>query len=401
MFAFGLGRWTAIVAMSLWATLSGAVVAQDVPAVSGLRHGTYEDRVRLTLDIAPETAFSIFTLNEPDRLVIDFPALEWQVPPEMLKNIPYVETLRYGLFQRNRARLVAMLTAPVRVERAFTIPPGGSEPGRLVIDLAPVSRAIFDDTAGWPELARWRDGGPPAVPVEAEGRAVVVIDPGHGGPDPGATANGVTEKAVVLDFSKRLAAIINDHPDFVAVLTREKDEFVPLAERVARAHQARANLMISVHADTLLTGVARGFSIYTLSEKGTDDASEALARRENRADLLAGADLGGDSDDITQLLIELAQRGTSVESVKLAEAVILEVAEDVEVLRTKPHRQANFRVLKAPDIPSILLELGFLNSARDRERLTDPVWQDRAARAVMQGIERWTASASPGFLSPR
>jgi N-acetylmuramoyl-L-alanine amidase len=159
--------------------------------------------------------------------------------------------------------------------------------------------------------------------------------------------------------------------------------------------------MISVHADTLLTGVARGFSIYTLSEKGTDDASEALARRENRADLLAGADLGGDSDDITQLLIELAQRGTSVESVKLAEAVILEVAEDVEVLRTKPHRQANFRVLKAPDIPSILLELGFLNSARDRERLTDPVWQDRAARAVMQGIERWTASASPGFLSPR
>ena len=135
-------------------------------------------------------------------------------------------------------------------------------------------------------------------------------------------------------------------------------------------------------------------SVYTLSEKGSDDAAEALAARENRADVIAGADLGGETDDLTRLLVELAQRGTQVESIKLAQAVVGSLGEGLELLRSRPMRQAGFRVLKAPDLPSILLELGFLNSKRDQKRLSDPEWRNTAARAVSDGIERWIETAA-------
>ncbi|MEO1491912.1 MAG: N-acetylmuramoyl-L-alanine amidase [Pseudomonadota bacterium] len=383
------------------AVATDGTVAEEIPTITGLRYGTYEDRVRITFDVTPTPAFTVFTLNDPDRLVIDFPAMDWLVDESETKDIPFVSALRHGLFHRERARVVAMLTAPVRVDRIFTKQPSGAEPGRLVLDLAPVSREAFDRTAGWPELARWKNREVAAPDFAATGDLIIALDPGHGGIDPGASVGGVTEKEVVLDFAKRLAMVVNEMPGYAAVLTREDDVFIPLAERVAIAHQVRANLFISIHADSLLSGVARGVSIYTLSERGSDDAAEALALRENRADVLAGADLGGDSDDITRLLIELAQRGTSVESVKLAQAMIGALRDRVELLRTNPHRQANFRVLKAPDIPSILMEIGFLNSKTDRDRMTDPRWQNKAAVAVFEGIKEWTAIASPGFLGPR
>lgn len=373
----------------------------DVPTITGLRYGTYEDRVRLTFDVSPVPAFTVFTLNDPDRLVIDFPAMSWRVAEDDTRDIPFVSALRYGLFHRHRARMVAMLTAPVRVDRIFTKEPTGSEPGRLVVDLAPVSRDVFDRTAGWPELARWKNREVAVPEYAAPGDIVVAIDPGHGGIDPGASVGDVTEKELVLAFSKRLALRVNETPGYTAVLTRDEDIFIPLAERVAIAHQVRANLFISVHADSLLSGVAHGVSVYTLSERGSDDAAEALALRENRADVLAGADLGGDGDDITRLLIELAQRGTGIESIKLAQAMIGALRGRVELLRTNPHRQANFRVLKAPDIPSVLMEIGFLNSKIDRDRMSDPRWQDKAADAVFDGIKQWQEIASPGFLDPR
>ncbi len=381
--------------------VSQAVASADVPTVTGLRFGTYADRVRITFDVTPTPAFTVFTLNDPDRLVIDFPAMSWAVSDNDGQDIPFISSLRHGLFHRDRARMVAMLTAPVRVDRIFTKQPSGAEPGRLVVDLAPVSREEFDQTAGWPELARWKNREVAVPDFAASGDIVVVLDPGHGGIDPGASVGGMMEKEIVLDFARRLAARINEAPGYTAVLTRDADVFIPLAERVAIAHQVRANLFLSIHADSLLTGVAHGVSLYTLSERGSDDAAEALALRENRADVLAGADLGGDSDDITRLLIELAQRGTSVESVKLAESMIGALRGKVEVLRTNPHRQANFRVLKAPDIPSVLMEIGFLNSKIDRDRMSDPRWQNNAVEAVLNGILQWQGIASPGFLDPR
>lgn len=377
-----------------------ATLAQgkDAPVVSGMSYGVHQDRVRVILDVSAEPAFAAFTLSDPDRLVIDLPELVWEIPvADQEGPAPYVKEIRYGLFRRDRARIVMDLTRPVRVERIFTQPPRGNEPARLVVDLSPESRAAFNARSGSPEKARWQDD----TPVERAGPAgdvIVAIDPGHGGIDPGATAGKLVEKEIVLEFAKVLAAEIDRRPGFAPFLIREADEFVPLAQRVARAHAAGANLLISIHADAVESGIANGLSVYTLSEKGSDDAAEALAARENRADVIAGADLGGETDDLTRLLVELAQRGTQVESIKLAQAIVGSLGEGLELLRTRPMRQASFRVLKAPDLPSILLELGFLNSKRDQKRLSDPEWRKTAARAVADGIEAWAGKASPGFL---
>ena len=390
MLAVGL-----ILSASMPATMARA---SEVPVVSGMSYGVHHDRVRVILDVSSEPGFAAFTLSDPDRLVIDLPELEWEIPAEAQEGpAPYVKAIRYGLFRRDRARIVMDLTRPVHVERIFTQPPRGNEPARLVVDLSPASRDAFDARAGWPEKARWQEDTPFDA-VGSESDIVVAIDPGHGGIDPGATGGRLVEKDIVLAFSKVLAAELEARPGIAPFLIREKDEFVPLSQRVARAHAAGANLLISVHADAVESGIANGLSVYTLSDKGSDDAAEALAARENRADVIAGADLGGETDDLTRLLVELAQRGTQVESIKLAQAVVGSLGEGLELLRSRPMRQANFRVLKAPDLPSILLELGFLNSRRDQKRLSDPEWRKTAARAVADGLERYAETASPGFL---
>lgn len=388
--------------IAFWLVGPGESRAQEgVPTVSGLQFGVHENRVRLRFNVVPTPAFAMFTLSNPDRLIIDFPALNWSVPAEQQQEIPFIRSIRYGLFRQDRARVVMDLSEPVSIERAFTVPERGNEPGRLVVDLAPTTQEAFDARAGLPEQARWHGDAPP-VPIQArKGDLVVAIDPGHGGIDPGAKFGKITEKRIVLEFSRELAAKINAQPGMTAYLIRDADIFVPLAERVARAHAAKANVMLSIHADSVETGKANGMSLYTLSAKGSDQAANALAARENRADVIAGADLGGETDDLTRLLVELAQRGTKDESSKLAIAVLSSLRGRVDLLRTRPHRQANFRVLKAPDIPSILVELGFLDSARDRKRLNDPEWREQASSAIVDGINAWRKVASPGFLTPR
>ena len=394
-----LRRWLLAVFLALHATVIEA--ADQAPVLTGVSHGVHDQRLRLVLDVTPAPAYALFTLKDPDRLVLDFPALDWRVPDQAFDEVPYIAAVRFGLFRRDRARVVMDLSQPVGVDRVFTQPSRGNEPGRLVIDLSPVERAVFDARAGTPQQARWQ-GEAPAVPARTgDGDMIVAIDPGHGGIDAGASAGAVTEKALVLEFSVQLAAHINAQPGMQAYLIREGDEFVPLAERVARAHRARANILLSIHADSVVSGRAQGVSVYTLSDKGSDDAAEALAARENRADVIAGADLGGESDQLTRLLVELAQRGTADESTKLAVALLGALRPSVTLLRSRPHRQANFRVLKAPDIPSVLLELGFLDSPEDLKRLTDPEWQARAAAAVAKGVSNWRTKASPGFVRPR
>lgn len=387
----------------LWLGVGAAVAA---PAVTGLSYVERPDGLRIVLDIAPAPVFTLFTLTGPDRLVIDFPELDWQVAglPASPPASTHVRALRHGLSGRDRARIVVELAQPLAIVRAFTEPAEGAGgeggPGRVLIDLAPVSRAEFDARAGAPELAR-RRGATPLVDAAGHGDLVVAIDPGHGGFDPGARVGGIVEKELVLRFANLLAAAIGQRPGFRAVLTREADDFVPLPMRVDRARAAGANLMISVHADVLAAGQARGVAAYTLSEAGTDDAAEALAARGDRSDVLVGADLAGATDDLTRLLVELAQRGTQEESARLAHAVLDSVALHSEVLRSRPLRQAGFRVLKAPDLPSILLELGFMDDPEDHGRLSDPGWLAGTAEAVARGIADWRAAASPGFTAPR
>lgn len=396
-----IGRWAGALGVTASAALlcTDGTPAGDVPTLTAMAPFERADGFRLEFEITPEPAFTIFSLTDPDRLVIDLPALDWRV--ESAPTIPGVKSLRHGLFQADRARIVIELAEPLGIRRAFTEPPEPDAAGRLVVDLAPVSRAEFDARAGAPEQARWKGGATPPVRLAEPGALVVAIDPGHGGIDPGARVGRLVEKELVLRFAHLLAEAIEARPGYRTYFTRDEDIFVPLDERVDRAHSAGAHLMISVHADVLEQGHARGVSVYTLSEKGTDDAAEALAARENRSDVLAGADLGGETDDLTRLLVELAQRGTGAESAKLAHAVLQSVAEHSEVLRSRPLRQAGFRVLKAPDLPSVLLELGFMDDPKDRRRFSDPEWLALTAEAVAAGIADWRAAASPGFVAPR
>jgi len=240
----------------------------------------------------------------------------------------------------------------------------------------------------------------PAGPAVA-GEVVVAIDAGHGGIDPGASAEGVAEKQIVLEFARRLATHIDHVPGLRALLIRDDDSFLTLSQRIRRARDGGANLIVSLHADTTHEGRAAGAHIYTLSREGTDEAAVELAERENRADVIGGIALAGEPDDLAALLVDLAQRGTGIEAVKLAETMLLAMAGSVTLLPTQPHRKANFRVLKAPEIPSILVELGYLSNASDRSRMASEEWRERMAAALTRGIHRWTSIASPGFLVPK
>jgi N-acetylmuramoyl-L-alanine amidase len=240
------------------------------------------------------------------------------------------------------------------------------------------------------------------VPASAApaGEVVVAIDAGHGGIDPGASAAGLAEKRVVLAFARRLAAHIDRVPGLRAFLIRADDSFLTLGQRIRRARDGGANLIVSLHADTTREGRAEGAHVYTLSRDGTDEAAIELAERENRADVIGGVALAGEADDLAALLIDLAQRGTGDEAEKLAAAVLEAMAGSVTLLPTEPHRRANFRVLKAPEIPSILVELGYLSNAGDRRRMASEEWLERMAAALARGIHHWTGIASPGFLAP-
>ena len=373
--------------VSLVLTGSGVWSEETGLRIKDLRYGVHEERVRLIFDVTEEPAVRFFHLTAPDRLVLDMPKAGWDVPDERSASLPYVRAMRHGLFRPGQSRLVFDLDRPLRVEQLYTEAARDGLDARLSVDLSPSERASFDATAGWPDGARWV--GTAARASRESQDVVVMIDPGHGGVDPGANADGMVEKTVVLDFARELAAQIDAMPGFRAALTRDRDIFLPLAERVALAHRAGAHVMISVHADVLEEGRANGMAVYTLSEEATDRAATNLAERENRADVLAGADLGGESDQLARLLIELAQRGTHPESERLAGVLLDALGKDYKLLRTRPHRRANFRVLQAPDIPSVLLELGFMNSAVDRGRLASPDWRAGVATRVVAGLRAW------------
>lgn len=378
----------------------GLATAQEgPPTVTEIDHGSDGDRLRLALKMRGEPLYDLFTLEDPYRLVLDFAALDWQADLAVLEEIDLIAGLRHGLFRPGRVRVVMDLTEPVEVERIFLR--GASEDIELVLDLAPTDPARFAARAGWPENARWQAEEPVEAANAAPDDLIVVIDPGHGGIDPGASAGDLLEKNVVLKVALSLADRVRREPGFTPVLTRSDDRFLPLRARLRIAREARAHLFLSLHADALAEGEADGMSIYTLSEESSDRAARLFAERENRVDVLAGADLEGDADDVTRLLIDLARRGTGKESDKLARSVLSAMRGRVDLIQTKPLRQAGFFVLQSPDLPSILIELGFLSSENDRKRFTSTDYADRVAEAMIIGLRDWRTVADPAFTAAR
>jgi N-acetylmuramoyl-L-alanine amidase len=358
-----------------------------------------ETRTRFVVDLDTPTEYGILRLTDPYRLVIDLPRVIFAVPGAQTEGRGLVADYRFGLIAPEKARIVLDLTRPIEIAKTFVLPAAGKQPARLVFDFVPTSPESFAmaATAGNPKATAHgrapkgdRLGG-----ASPSGRPVVVIDPGHGGIDSGAAgASGVLEKTITLEFARELAARLRAGGRIDPVLTRSGDRFLSLRQRMKVARQNRAALLISIHADTVPEEYVRGATVYTLSEKASDTLSAALAARENRSDILAGLAIDDQPDEVADILFDLARRESRNLSLRFAKGLVKDMGEVVK-LNNSPWRRAGFQVLKAPDVPSVLLELGFLSNEFDEQLLRSSAWRKRSTEAVARAVELFVGDAAP------
>jgi N-acetylmuramoyl-L-alanine amidase len=398
-------RAGAFFALALSLLLLGVVQGakgSEPAAVTAIRLGVHANNTRFVADLNKVVAYTIFSLADPYRLVIDLPPMGWPLAKPVPGKRGLVAGIRYGSFRQDRGRIVLDLNGPAKVAAATLLQPRDGHGPRLVIDLAPTDRSAFLAAAGWPEA---ENGG--AVPAKSDRSApehaalgpgantkpVLVVDPGHGGIDPGAHASdGTLEKDVTLAFAKELKDMLAENGHYQVVLTRDGDEALALRSRVERARVAGAALFVSLHADALPEDPSvQGLSVYTLSGTASDAEAGALAQKENRADIIAGVDLSGEPDDVMQILIDLAQRQTMSQSEAFADD-LTHMLQGRALLVKNAHRAAGFRVLKAPDVPSVLIELGYLSNASDLANLKSDAWRKSMALALCDTIDRHFAA---------
>jgi len=312
-----------------------------------------------------------------------------------------IKAFRYGLVMAGGSRIVLDATGPVRVDKAFVLDASDSQPARLVLDLVPVSREAFLRAAAVdsrPARPAARPSEPPAT-NSGDPRPVVVLDPGHGGIDSGTHAreSGEAEKNLVLDFAVMLRDKLDKTGKYRVVMTRQDDTFVPLADRVRFARSRNAQLFISIHCDALARGDgdAQGATVYTLSDHASDAEAAKLADAENRADVISGVDLSVEPDDIAGILIDLAQRETKAFSQQIAKHVVNELKTAAR-MHKHPLKSAGFRVLKAPDVPSVLIELGYVSSRKDLKELMSENWRTRAGDAIVKAVDGYFTTRMAG-----
>lgn len=340
-------------------------------------------------------------LKNPDRLVLDLEGVEFNsvlqsLPGKVLENDPQIRLIRAGRYKPDVVRIVVELKTEVEPQ-VFSLAPIGDYGHRLVLDLYPAQAP--DPLMA---LLREREARHAERPAPAGGGAemerlyTIAIDAGHGGEDPGAIGRGGTyEKDVTLAIARRLKRRIDAEPNMRAFMTRNGDYFVPLGQRVARARRVNADLFVSIHADAWIKPTARGSSVFVLSENGaSSSAARWLAQRENAADLIGGVNLGARDPHLARTLLDLSQTATLNDSLRLARAVLGEIG-GINTLH-KPHvEQAGFAVLRAPDIPSILVETAFISNPEEEKRLIDEAYQEQMADALMAGIRRYFAQNPP------
>lgn len=348
---------------------------------------------RLDLVLSQGVPYRVYTLSDPARLVLDFREVDFSgTDAGALMSGEKSKSLRFGAVRPGWSRMVLDLPAPQVVEHAALKVDENEGSAQLTVSLLPVDDAEFAERSGAPRDAEWDRLVPSSKSAtaakEASGRTVV-LDPGHGGIDPGATGGGVTEAELMLILAQEVRDALLRSGDFNVVLTRNGDEFVSLERRVQIAREAGADLFISFHADALASGKANGAAVYTLSEEASDAASAALAERHNRADLLAGVDLSGQDDEIASILLDLARLENRPRSKDLARGIILGINTEVGYTYKRPIQAAGFSVLKAADIPSVLIEVGFLSSKDDLGKLLDAEWRGKMVTGIHNGIHAW------------
>ena len=388
------------IGVAVLCALSSPLLA-GAPTVSDARLGTHPGHTRLVLDLDRVLPYKIFTLSEPFRVVVDFPALQWQVKrADRRLTLGVVSSYRYGLFQAGTSRLVIDVKKPVQIARHQILRPEGKGKFRFLVDLKPVSVAAFSAGKKSFQTTDWKKPATPVVvkrpppPPPKRGRTVkrkrvIMLDPGHGGPDPGAIGvRGLREKVVTMRAARAVRRMLESTGRYRVYLTRNKDTYVPLRRRYQMAEKVKAELFISIHADSHKNRRIRGASVYTLSEKSSDKEAAALAARENRSDIIAGVDLSRQSDTVASILIGLRQRQTMNESAIFGEVLIAELTRDIRVLRNT-HRFAGFAVLKSPDTPSVLMEIGYLSSPSDEKVLRTKSFYRKLSKSIYRSVERY------------
>lgn len=383
------------------AGLVGARAAHVAAATSATATAVHlassADKAELTFDLTNAVAADAYVLADPDRVIVDLPEVDFlTAPPAPEKAARHrrraapglVASYRFGLVAPGRSRIVVDLSGPARATATVVTAAGRS---RLVVALARTDAASFSAAARAHALTASVATPPVLQPAPAPDLATVVIDAGHGGPDTGAIVDGVVEKDVTLAFAKALAAKLAAHGGFNVVMTRSDDVFVPLVGRVQIARDAKAALMVSIHADTLPESAdVSGATVYTVSDRASDAYAAKVAAKENAADAAAGGEGEADRADVNDILFDLTRQETRAYSHVFARTLV-EYWKVVGRLNKNPQRAAGFVVLKAPDVPSILLELGYLSSKADSASLTSPVWRESASARMAEAIEAYFA----------
>ena len=430
-----LGRLLAALAFFLLAVSPS--FAADAIKISAARVWPAADYTRITLESKQPIIFHHFTMSQPERVVLDLENIELgaalsQLSAKVGADDPYIKVVRVGRFKPGVVRLVFDLKTEVK-PAIFSVKPVGEYAHRLVLDIYPAKPSdpllalletgnAVDAAAGMNTPVKPDKVAPivnkteeKSVPVEEE-KAVnprkakskskdpleivrivtVALDAGHGGEDPGARGSrGTLEKDVTLSIAKRVKAQLDEEPNMRGYLVRDGDYFIPLGNRVAKARKVSADLFVSIHADAFINPEARGSSVFALSENGaTSAAARWLAKRENDADLIGGVNLDVKDKYLKQTLLDLSQTATINDSMRLGKAVLGELG-GVNKLHKSAVEQAGFAVLKAPDIPSILVETAFITNPEEEARLTDEDYQDKMAAAIVTGIKRYFAKSPP------
>lgn len=430
----------AAASMTLLVSRAGMAAAASAASIMGVRVWPARDYTRVTLEYKEELKYTQMLVKDPHRLVVDLEGVEFNqvlqsLPGKISESDPYIKLIRAGRNRPGVVRLVIELKGEIKPQ-VFTLKPVGEYGHRLVMDLYPVepvdplmsflekneqttpSEAPLksadkmaeapkgtekapdrpQEKAGERAAANANSNAKPEKPekLDIERLVTIVLDPGHGGEDPGAIGQrGTYEKTVTLSIAKRLKAKIDAQPNMRSVLTRDSDYFVPLGQRVQKARRVQADLFLSVHADAFIKPTARGSSVFALSETGaSSSAARWLANKENAADLIGGVNIGVKDPYLARTLLDLSQTATINDSLKLGKSVLGELG-GINTLHKGQVEQAGFAVLKAPDIPSILIETAFISNPEEEDKLTDEDYQDKMAEAILRGIKRYFAKNPP------
>jgi N-acetylmuramoyl-L-alanine amidase len=364
----------------------------DFPMASDVRLGGDDAQTRLIVDLSRKIDVRTFTLANPYRVVMDMPQVTFQFPPKVGEaGRGLIKAFRFGLVMQGGSRMVIDLARPAQVDMAFVLDPIHDQPARLVLHLTAIDREAFMRSLALESGAPQRSK--PEAPMETKGngdsRPLIVIDPGHGGIDNGTrAASGEMEKTIVLEFSLLLRDKLEKAAKYRVLMTRTDDIFVALGDRVQFARARQAALFISIHADALRRreGDAQGATVYTLSERASDARAARLAEAENKADVIAGLDLSAEEKDVAGILFDLARRETKTFSVQFAQTMV-GALKNAARLHQHPLKSASFAVLKAPDVPSVLVELGYVSNKADLKSLISTEWRDRTADSIVQAVD--------------